>query len=97
MHAPGRRFGDAAQDFQQRALARAVASNDSHHLPALHLKRNIFEAPKNLRSNHFWNLGSARWRHDRLNLASDLSEKGAGHSARKCRESSHNAVFHRCA
>ena len=40
------RFGDAAQDFQQGALARAVAPDNPHHFALLDFEGNISERPK---------------------------------------------------
>ena len=40
------RLGDAAQDFEQRGFARAVAANDAHDLALFDFKGNIFERPK---------------------------------------------------
>jgi hypothetical protein len=52
MHAPLRRLGDPAQDFQERAFARAVAPDDAHHFAPFDLKGNILERPEILaRSN----------------------------------------------
>src|SRR6185437_2134326 len=36
---------DSAEDFQQRALARAVAADDPDHLALLDVKRNILKRP----------------------------------------------------
>ena len=38
--------GDAAQNFQQRALAGAVAADDADHFALLDAERNILQGPK---------------------------------------------------
>jgi hypothetical protein len=44
--APRRRLGDAAEDLEERALARAVAADDAEHLAPLDLKAHILSRPK---------------------------------------------------
>src|SRR5262245_55329694 len=43
--ASGGRPGDARENLQQRALARAVAPDDADELPTLDLERHILEGP----------------------------------------------------
>ena len=43
------RFGDAGENLEQRALTRAVASDDANNLTTLHFKRNILQRPKRCR------------------------------------------------
>jgi hypothetical protein len=45
-HPPSRRFGDAAQDLEQRAFARAVAADNSQDLALLDLETDILERPE---------------------------------------------------
>src|ERR1700677_619625 len=40
------RFGDAAQEFEQRGFARAVSADDAHGLALLDFKRNVIQRPK---------------------------------------------------
>jgi hypothetical protein len=42
---PARRYGDARKNFQQRALPRAVQSDDAGDFTTFNLKRNVFERP----------------------------------------------------
>ncbi|CAA9406152.1 MAG: hypothetical protein AVDCRST_MAG64-1988 [uncultured Phycisphaerae bacterium] len=42
------RLGDAAEDFQQRALAGAVAPDEADHLAAVHLERGVLQRPERL-------------------------------------------------
>ena len=46
MHAPGGRLRDAAQDFEQRAFARAIPANDAHHLAPANLKGYVAQGPE---------------------------------------------------
>ena len=39
--APFARLGDAREDLEQRALARAIAADDAHHLAAPYLEAHI--------------------------------------------------------
>ena len=39
------RLGDARQDLQQRALARAVAADDAQHLALVQLERHVAQRP----------------------------------------------------
>ncbi len=45
LDAPRRRLGDARQDLEQRALARAVAADDAEHLAAPHLEVDVAQRP----------------------------------------------------
>src|SRR5437867_1917583 len=45
-HATLGRLGDAAQDFEQRALAGAVATDDADDFALLHLEAYILERPE---------------------------------------------------
>src|SRR5581483_5128816 len=38
-------LGDAAEDFEERALAGSVAADDPQHFPFLHLERDVFQGP----------------------------------------------------
>jgi len=40
------RLGDAREDFEQGALARAVAADHADDLAALHLKGDVLEGPE---------------------------------------------------
>jgi hypothetical protein len=42
-------LGDAREDLEQGALARAVAADDPHHLAALDLERDVFQRPQVVR------------------------------------------------
>ena len=42
----GGRLGDARENFQQRAFARAVATDDAEHFAVLDLERYVFERPE---------------------------------------------------
>ena len=44
--AAGGRLDDAAEDFQQRRFARAVAADDANHLARLHLERYVLQRPE---------------------------------------------------
>src|SRR6478752_1677682 len=41
-----RRLGDLAEDFQKRALPRAVATDDADDFARLHFKADIFQGPE---------------------------------------------------
>ena len=43
---PAGRLGDAGEDLEQRALARAVAADDPHHFALLHLEGDILQRPE---------------------------------------------------
>jgi hypothetical protein len=45
-HPPSRRFGDAAQDLEQCAFARALAADNSQDLALLDLETDILERPE---------------------------------------------------
>src|ERR1700731_3446410 len=45
-HPPSRRFGDAAQDLEQRAFACAVATDNAEDLASLDLEADILERPE---------------------------------------------------
>src|SRR5262249_13729486 len=42
----GRRFRDARQDLEERALAGAVAADDADQLAAPHLERQVLQGPE---------------------------------------------------
>src|SRR5256885_7906464 len=42
------RLGDSAEDFQQRALARAIAANQSDAFTLLDAERDVLERPKRI-------------------------------------------------
>jgi len=44
-HPPGARLGDAAQDLEQRTLARAVAPDNAHGFPAPDLEAHVLDRP----------------------------------------------------
>ena len=44
----GGRFGDAAEDLQQRALARPVAADDADDLALVDLERDVLEGPEDI-------------------------------------------------
>ena len=44
--APGRRLGDAAQNFQQRGFSRAVAPDDADDFALFDVKRHVLERPE---------------------------------------------------
>ena len=46
LHPPPGRLGDAAEDFEERALAGAVAADDAQYLPALDLEADILQGPE---------------------------------------------------
>ena len=48
LRATGSWLGDAGQDFQQRALARAVPSDDAEHLTVFDLEGNVFQGPDDI-------------------------------------------------
>jgi hypothetical protein len=68
-YTPGRRFGDAAQNLQQRAFPGAVAADDAHGLSAADLKTHILERP------HFF---------QRVALDDGLPLEIGGHDAASC-------------
>src|SRR5665213_1318839 len=39
-------FGDAAQEFEQRGFARAVAPDQTHHFAALHVEADVLAGPE---------------------------------------------------
>jgi hypothetical protein len=43
---PGRRFGDAGQDLQQRALAGAVVANQPDHVAVANFERHVAQCPQ---------------------------------------------------
>ena len=45
-HPAAGRFGDAAEDFEKRALSSAVAADYAQHFAALDLEADILERPK---------------------------------------------------
>src|SRR3954465_12761901 len=45
IHAAQRRFGDAGENFQQRALAGAVSADDADYFSALDFERYVFQGP----------------------------------------------------
>src|ERR1700756_2476882 len=45
-HPPSRWFGDAAEDLEQRAFARAVATDDAQDFALLDLEADILERPE---------------------------------------------------
>ena len=48
-HGPaGGRLGDPAEDFEQRALAGAVAADDADHFALGHLERHVLQSPNDV-------------------------------------------------
>src|ERR1035441_3865452 len=47
-------FGDAAEDFEQGALARAVATDDAHHFALFDLERDRSEERRVAKELFFW-------------------------------------------
>ena len=57
-HCPAmRRLGDAAEDFQQRALAGAVATDDADDFSLGDLERNVSQRPKRIGGNVISSVG----------------------------------------
>ena len=42
----GGRLGNTRHDFQERAFAGAVATNDADHFPRLHVERHVLKGPE---------------------------------------------------